>query len=466
MDVRIEEVSPVEKKLVVQVPWETVRSKLEAAYRDLSRGVQLRGFRKGKVPQSVLERMFGKRVRAEVAVQLVRESFLTATSEHNLEAVSEPKVEEADLSIQKGEPFSFEAVVEVKGTVEAKDYDGMELFRRPLAVADEAVDKAVEALQAENTELLPIEGRDVTARTDVLYISLKGTIGDREVERDGMPVDLTDDANEPLPGLVAALVGLPISAADHSFELAIPNDVPDEGVAGQTAKLTVTIKDARRKQVPELDDDFAKDVGRGETVEELRASVRKELEAQQEEEIKRELREAARKELVKRNQIPVASALVDRAVEYQFSRLKMMLGIPAGQDGGLTDDLAEKMRPSAADEVRGQLLLEAVAEAEGVEVSEGELDEHVSSVARTRGVQPARLRAEYDRDGRLENIMFSLRQDKTLDLLISRATVTEKEPEPEPEPGDEPASEVDSGDAGEGESDVDHARATAQDPPE
>jgi trigger factor len=122
MQVKVEDVSPVEKKLIVEIPWETVSTRLGDAYRELGKGVQLKGFRKGKVPRGVLEQIYGQRVHAEVAYQLVRESFFSATAEHKIEAVAEPRVE-SGAEVKKGQPFTYEAIVEIKGQVEPKDYD-------------------------------------------------------------------------------------------------------------------------------------------------------------------------------------------------------------------------------------------------------------------------------------------------------------------------------------------------------
>lgn len=467
MDVRIEPVSEVEKKLIVEVPWDTVSNKLRNAYRELAKGVSLKGFRKGKVPRSVLERMFGKRVRAEVASQLVRESFISAATEHQLDAVSEPQLDLETVSIKKGQPFAFEAIVEVRGEVKAVDYDGMELSRRPLDVSDEAVDNALESLRRENTELMPIEERKNTEPTDLLMVSVKGKLGEHDIDRPQVTVDLEMPEREPLPGLVAALTGIPLDTKDQTLELKIPDDHPDEEIRGQTAELTISILDARQKDVPELDDEFAKDIGRGESLDELRQDLRKELEEQQSEQIKSELRDAALKELVKRNQIPVAKSLVERAMQMQHERLKMMLGMTAEQADNpafaLDDEMRDKMRPQALDEVRGQLLLDAVAKQESVEVSDDDVSDRIGEMAAMRKVPAARLRAELDRDGRLDNIRFQLLQDKTLDLLVSKATVTEKDPadaakeaeeaaaaaaEADAESADAEATESESADAG------------------
>src|SRR5262249_13295399 len=167
MQVRIEDVSPVEKKLFVEVPWETVSAKLGEAYKDLGKGVALKGFRKGKVPRPVLEQVYGQRVNAEVAYQLVRESFFKASEEHSLAAVAEPRVGEA-APIKKGQPFTFSAIVEIRGEVVPQDYKALPIEKRRLDVKQEAVDEALAQLRREHTELRPIEGREVTAPGDIV----------------------------------------------------------------------------------------------------------------------------------------------------------------------------------------------------------------------------------------------------------------------------------------------------------
>lgn len=443
MEVRIEDVSPVEKKLVVEVPWTDVAGKLGEAYRDLAKNVQLKGFRKGKVPRSVLERMFGARVKAEVAGQFVRESFITATSEHNLDAVSEPRID-SKLELKKGKPLAFEAIIEVKGEVVAKDYDGMELNKRPLKVDDEAIEASLATMQRENTDFVPIEGREILGESDIVSLKVKGKLGEMDIDRDDVVVDLADSEREPLPGLAKALVGLAIDAADHALELAIPEDHKEAEIAGKNATLNVTVVEAREKDMPALDDEFAKDTGRAETLDELRTVVRGDLEEAQAEQIKNEVREAALKELVARNPIPVAQSLVDRVIHNKFHRLQSMLGIhdPDHDHAGFTDDLKDKLSEGADDEVRGQLLIDAVATTENVEVTDGDVDERIEKISKGQGGQKAsRLRAEMDRDGRLDNLRFQIRYDKTLDLLVSRATVTEKEPEAKPAGEDSAAAE-------------------------
>ena len=427
MQVRIEDISPVEKKMFVEIPWETVSEKLGNHYKELSKGVALKGFRKGKVPRPVLEQVYGPRVQAEVAYELVRESFFKANQEHNLAAVAEPRVEEA-AAIKKGQPFTFAAIIEVRGEVTPVDYTKLPIERRKLAIPESAVDEALAQLRREHTELRPIEGRDVTAAGDIVGLSVTGTIGEHQINQPQFAVDLDDEEREPLPGLRQALLGLPLDTKDKEIEIDVPEDAKDETIRGRKAKLNLTILEARMKDVPALDDDFAKDTGKGDTLEALKATLRKELETKEQEAIDREAREAVLREVIKKNQIPVASSLVERSVEMQYQRLRQMLGMkPERGNPGLTDDLKEKMRPAGADEVRGQLVLEAIADKEGLTVTDEEMATHIEETAKARTMAPAKLRAEWQRDGRLDNVTYSLRQDKVLKYLVDHATVTEVE---------------------------------------
>ncbi len=432
MQVRIEDVSPVEKKMFVEVPWETVSTKLGQAYRELGKDVALKGFRKGKVPRPVLEQVYGQRVNAEVAYQLVRESFFQATTTHKLEAVAEPRVEEA-VAIKKGQPFSFSAIVEVRGEVVPQAYTGLAIERRRLSVADAAVDEAITALQREHTELEPITGREVTELGDVVAMKIEGNIGEHPISQPQFAVDLEQPDAEPLPGLCKALTGLPLTTADHMLEIDVPEDHKDENLRGRHASLKVSFIEVRKKAVPALDDEFAKDTGKAETLDGLRAAVRKDLEDRETAVINREAKEGALRALVKANQIPVASSLVERAVEIQYNRMRQMLGMkPEKNLTGLNEELREKLRPGGADEVRSQLLLEAVGEKEKIDVSDAELDAHIAEQARGRNVAPAKLRAEWTREGRIDGARFSLRQDKVLEFLVSKAAVTEVEKLTEP----------------------------------
>jgi trigger factor len=425
MQVHIESVSPVEKKLVVEVPWESVSQKLGNAYRELGKNVALKGFRKGKVPRPMLEQVYGPRIHSEVAYELVRESFIRANVEHKLAAVAEPRLEQAD-PIKKGQPFKFAAIVEVRGDIVPVNYEQLAIERRKLVVAEAAVDESLAQLRRAHTELHPIEGRDMTAPGDVLSLRISGTIGEHNVDLPQFAIDLDDKEREPLPGMCNALLGVPLATQDLDIEIQVPEDAKDESIRGRTAKLVVTILEGRAKNVPELDDEFAKDTGKADTLEGLRSAIRAQLESDQKEVIDREMREAALREVIKNNPIPVANSLIERAMEVQYARFLRMLEVQAGPTAPpLTDELRETMRPGCLAEVRGHLLLEALADKEAIKISDEELGEHIARTAAARRMAPAKLRAEWERDQRLESVLRSLRQEKVLRFLVDRASVTE-----------------------------------------
>jgi trigger factor len=416
MQVRIEDVSPVEKKMFVEVPWETVSTKLGQAYRELGKDVALKGFRKGKVPRPVLEQVYGPRVNAEVAYQLVR---------HQLQAVAEPRVEDA-APIKKGQPFMFSAIIEVRAEVDPQGTTGLAIERRKVVVAEEAVTEALAALQREHTELEPIVGREVTAAGDVVAMKIDGTVGEHPISQPQFAVDLDQPEAEPLPGLCQALTGLPLTTTDKVLEIEIPTDYKDENLRGRKAVLKVSFLEVRAKSMPALDDEFAKDTGKADTLDGLRAALRKELEERERSVVNREAKEGALRALVKVNQIPVASSLVERAVEIQYNRMRQMLGMQPEKDlAGLNEELRTKLRPGGADEVRSQLLLEAVGDRENIDVTDAELDAYIAEQARGRNMPAARLRAEWTREGRIDGARFSLRQDKVLNFLVAKAQVTE-----------------------------------------
>ena len=177
-----------------------------------------------------------------------------------------------------------------------------------------------------------------------------------------------------------------------------------------------------------LDDEFAKDTGKADTLDGLKAALRKDLEDKELEVIDREAREGVLRELIKKNQIPVASSLVDRAVEMQYQRLRQMLGMKPERNAQIPDDLRDKMKPAGADEVRGQLLLEAIADKESVTVTDEELSKHIEQTAKARNTPPAKLRAEWQRDGRLDwSDLTRCARTRSLNFLIDHAHVTEVE---------------------------------------
>jgi trigger factor len=435
MHVEIEELSPVEKKLAVEIPWEEVRAKLDRAYKELSAQVTMPGFRKGKVPRALLEQRFGKHVKSEVTKELVQESLVQAAEEHKIDAVAEPRIESL-AELKAGEGFRYSARIEVRAPIVLQAVDGLPARRAKTHVTDEEVERALERKRVQHTEYRPIEGRTVTATSDALIIAVKGKVGDRAIDRPETHVDLGEGRLEPLPGLAKALTGVPLDATELPLQLEIPADDEHKEVAGKVAEISVTIKDAREKVVPTLDDEFAKDTGEADTLDELRAKLRRQLEKVARDRAEREMREELLKQLIAKNPIEVAPALVERGIDSQLQRAKLSLamqGVDLEQTGVDLQGMRERLRSGAADEIRGQLLLEALADEHKIEVTDADVDAKVAELAAAQGKRASKVKGEMLKEGTLDTLRWRLRQEKALDLLASRATITEVEPSAEPE---------------------------------
>ncbi|HEX3901558.1 MAG TPA: trigger factor [Polyangia bacterium] len=430
MQITIEDLSPVEKKVEFELPWSDVAPKLDKAYDSLRRGVKMPGFRPGKVPRAILERMYRRQVEDEVARELVERSLGQAIQENQIQPVAPPAV--AEIEIKTGAPFKFSARVEVRSQVTPKDYAGIPVNRRPPQVTDEQIAEALEGYRRRLTQFKPVDGRTETGDADLVRAEISGKVGEHKIKKRELLVDLEDDAGGPLPGLASRLRGKPIGG-DAPIE--VDYTLPAEGVptemAGRHVHLHVSVKEVREKQVPALDDELAKDTGEADTLEGLRAKVREKLVETDNTRIKREVERALIKELVKRNEFPIAPALVDRYAQAIVNRAKSQL-MRMGIDVESVDDgkMRLEVKTEAEEEARGAILLQAIGEREGITAGDADVQKRIAELAAGRNESPKQLRAELEKDHRIHQIETQIREQKTLDLLISQAKITDGEPAP------------------------------------
>ena len=430
MQITIEDLSPVEKKVEFELPWADVAPKLDKAYDSLRRGVKLPGFRPGKVPRAILERMYRRQVEDEVARELVERSLGQAIQENQIHPVAPPAV--AEIEIKNGAPFKFSARVEVRSQVTPKDYSGIPINRRPPQVKDEQVAEALEGYRRRMTQFKPVDGRKETGEADLVRAEVSGKVGEHKIKKRELMVDLEDDVGGPLPGLASRLRGKPIGGdAPIEVDYTLPADgVPSE-MSGRHVHLHVSIKEVREKQVPALDDELAKDTGEAETLDGLRAKVREKLAETDGTRIKREMERSLIKELVARNSFPIAPALVDRYAQAIVNRAKSQL-MMMGVDVESVDDtkMRAEVKTEAEEEARGSILLQAIAEREGITAGDADVQKRIAELAAARNENPKQLRAELEKDHRIHQLETQIREQKTLDLLISQAKITDGEPAP------------------------------------
>jgi len=426
MQVSVEKVTDVERKLTVAVSWPDVKSRLDEAYHELQLGVAIKGFRKGKVPRRMLEQLFGKHVTREVAQRLVQDSVGKALTDQSLSIVSEPKV--VDEGIKEGESFRYTATVEVLPEIEPSDYFGVEVKQRVPSITDDDVETAVRNKQREMTDFKSVEGRNTQAG-DVLLVDLMGKVGEEAYSKENELVELGERPQEPLPGLAAKLTGLAPDLKELEVELEVPahqhaaGEPCPEGEPKQKARLLVTISDVKQKVVPAIDDDFARDTGEADSLVALKEVLRKKLLEQDDKRAKDEAKQELIREITKRNNVPVVPALVERQLDQSAKMQLAMLGVNPEEHLSALEPLKERMRDEAVEVVKGGLLLSAISKKEKVEVDEADVEKRLAEIAAARSQNVARVRSEYEKEGRLEALRARIREDKTLDLLMSKAKI-------------------------------------------
>ncbi|HEV3031950.1 MAG TPA: trigger factor [Polyangia bacterium] len=433
MQITIEDISPVEKRVELELPWTDVAPKLDKAYGALRRDVRVAGFRPGKVPRGILEKMYRQQVEEEVARTLVETSLGQAIQENQLEPVAPPTVDK--LELKAGAPFRFSARVEVRSQVTPKDYSGVPLKRRPAKVSDAEVDAELEGYRRRLTEYQPVEGRAVTAAGDVILVDVSGRVGEHKLKHRTAAVDLDEEEGGPLPGLASRLRGIPIGTEPVEVKYTIAEDATQKELAGKPVDLRVIVKEARQKKVPALDDELAKDTGDAETLEGLRVKVRERLLEVDAQHVRAELAQQLVKEIIKRNDFPIARSLVDRHAQAMVARAKRQLQA-AGIDAEAMDDgrMLADFRDSAEQEARGTILVQAIAEREGVAASDADVQKRIAELAAARNEAPKKLRADLEREQAMPQFEAQIREQKTLDMLISQAKITDADPATADEP--------------------------------
>jgi trigger factor len=422
MKVTVETVDSVRRRLAVEVPADTVRSEIERTFDSLRRNAKVRGFRPGRVPRPVLERLFGDQVRADVFNKLIQDSYAEALREQELEPVGHPEVvtEQAELDA----PLRFSVTVEVKPDVVATRYQGLEADRRVRPVDDADIDRFLNDLRESLAQLRPITDRTVTQGGDMATIDYEARIGDRVVGKgEGRVVEVEGGAPPTSLGahLLDRTVGVPID-----FTVDYPADHAHTELAGQSVAFHVVVKSLATKELPRLDDEFAKDHGECDTLAALRARVRQQLEAAALREADGALRATLVEQLVSAHELEVPHSMVERRTELLVEEFLDSLGPrrpPASREADLRARLHDELHTRAHQQVKAGLVLEAIARQERLTVSDDELDGQIERIVERAGKARERLRALYREPAARMRFRAQLLQERALDRVVEQARV-------------------------------------------
>ena len=421
---RVEDLSPVVKKVSVELTPDRVKDALDDAYTSVSRTVKLKGYRQGHVPRRLVERYFGDDVRKDVAQKLVTGSIHEALAEHKLDPVAPPRVENG--SVEAGQPFKYTATVEVRPRVEPRDYEGLTVPKVDASVTDAQVDERIEELRTNQAMFVPMEGRETAENGDFVSADYEGSVEGaplRGAKREGVLLEVAPGSllENKAEGLAGARVG-----ETRELAVAFPNDYTVEELRGKEGRFRVVVKGLKKREVPQLDDAFVQDLGgEAKSVAELRAKIRADLLQQRRQRAESDQREAMLTVLVAKNPIEAPPALVERNVDAMLQGMLegfMRRGIDPRQLGLNLDRMRDELRQRALLEVKGYLLLEAIAEKEKIEASEEDLAKHFEKLSGELKQPADKIRAAFRRQDSLDGLKARLRQDKALAFLLSKAT--------------------------------------------
>jgi trigger factor len=427
MKIEVESVSPVEKKVTIEVDPDRVAKELDQAYVGLGRRAKLRGFRPGKAPRKVLERHFRGEIESEVAEKIVQATFAEAVKVEAIDLVAPPHVSISD-GVAEGKHFRYTARVEVKPALSPRDYKGLEVTRRPPSVTDDEVAAEITKIQDSMGQLVPVEGRFEAQEGDWAVVDHEGTIDGKPFEgarAEGVTVRVAPGTVS--EGNLEVLKGKKLWETVEIEEPFAP-DHRNEALRGKVAKMTVTLKSLQTRQLPSIDDAFAKSLGAEEvdTLEQLRARIRSDLTKREERRAENELRDGLVKAALAKNEFEVPPALVERAIDAMLEGAAERFARQGIDIRQLQLDYARMradLREQALLQVRGRLLLEAIADSEKLDVTDEDLQAEITRLAAELGLPLAKAQQQMRGKEAREALKNKIREDKALAVLSSAATI-------------------------------------------
>ena len=408
--------------LEVEIPVEDVKSETGRVLEDLQKRVRFPGFRPGKAPASLILKNYSDDVRQRVLEKLIPKALQKEFENQNLRVVGTPNV--SDVHFHDDQPVHFKAEFEVYPEFELKDYRGISVPYHDPEVSEEDLDKRIEDIRNEKATYVNIDPRPLQDG-DFAVLSLESLAGVQpRVQSDEMMLEIGGE--DSLEGFTENLRGMSPDEVKE-FEVTYPEDYGQERLAGKVVKFRAKVKGVRKKELPELNDEFAQDLGDYRTMDELRTAVKKSLFDNRQEEAQREAKDKIVEQLVDALEFPVPDTFIDRQIENRVDqRLRTLAGQGVDPKSLNLDweSIKEAQREPALREVKASLILSRIAERESIVATRDEVDKHVERIARQQREAFAPLRIRLEKDGTLNRIASHIQTEKTLNFLFEHATKT------------------------------------------
>ena len=431
MNVSVEELSPIRKKLIIEVAADKVAEKIEASYSKIAQTADLKGFRKGKVPRNLLERHFAPRMEHEVTGSLINETLYRALLDNEIIAVSQPEIVDS-AQLEKGKGFSYQAEVEVKPEVVAKDYTGIPLDKEIFQVNEDAVDLRLEEMATSRAQL-EVASRKKIRAGDTVILDFEGFIDETAFEN-GAATDyqLEIGSNSFIPGFEDQLVGLK-REDEKDIDVTFPENYGSKDLAGKPAVFKVKVKEIKEKVQPKLDDEFAKGFG-CETLDELRERIKDDTIKQEQGRVDNQMQEQLMNALVEKNPIEVPGGMVQNQLEnlkQSFAGRLQAQGMTLEMLGMNDETFATTYWPMAEQQVKGELILESIAKQEEIKTEDTDIENKIKDIADESNAPLENVQEYFKKPEMRQGLEHQIQHDKILAYLIAESVVTEVEPKQE-----------------------------------
>jgi len=423
MKTELTDVSETRKTLSIEIPTDIVNAEIDRIAKDYTKKARLPGFRPGKVPATIVKQRFREQIMHDVMHGLIPRAVDDALQSRGIEPVDTPSIK--DVALHEGQPLTFTAAIETVPSFDPGDLSAITLRPSTTTVDEDAVDKMLERLRERAAKFEPVEGRPAAdGDTVVADIERRGAAEAETDRHDGVNVELGAPANP--PGFDAELIGLS-AGESKTFTIHFPEGYPVQEMAGTDVTYHVAVKEVRRKVLPVLDDEFAKDLGEFASLDALRERVRGDLETEADESGRRQVRNDLLAQLAQRVTFAVPDSLVEREIDRrleEFARQLVQQQIDPREAGIDWAQFREAQREPARAAVASALVLDEVARRENLTVATEDVDKEIEQFAVKAGRTPAAVRAQLEKDGGVGRLTAGLRREKAIDLALSRAKMT------------------------------------------
>ena len=432
MQVKVEDVSSVKKVLHVEIPEDTVVRELDNAYKQLKKTAKIKGFRPGKTPRSVLERMFKKDVHNDVSSKLLQDSFVEALKETDLNIVGNPKIDPPQLD-EKG-PYKYDATVEIKPDINNIDFEGLTLKKALYRITDEEMGAQLQMLQKNLAQQIPVTEDRGVKENDFVLIDYEGFEDDK-------PFSETQKTENFIMKVGAGAISKTLDenligknpGEDIEIIVNFPEDHFNQKLANHKITFHVKLKEIREEVLPEIDDEFAKKLGPYETLDAVKNAITDNLKQGYDKRVEQELNEQIFQKLIERTEFEMPESMIEYELNGIIDEVEKTLSYynKSMEDQGLTrESLAEKHRETAEKKVRRHLILDKIIDQEELTLSDQELDAGFNEMAQAVDQPVEAIKSYYNQDpSNLEFFKHTLLEKQAIKLIINRSTIEEIEPE-------------------------------------